>query len=170
VTRNPLADLTPAQREALAARQTDPRARALVLGVAAPAKPRRVAATGIVAAVSVEADGAVVVRLDGLRLSGPNGWRGMAAHMAEKTRQGNALDAALRGVAPPAGSRWLVTFTREGLRLLDDDNLAGAFKRARDHVAAWLGTGDAPSAPVAWRYEQRRAKAYAVGVRVEAVK
>jgi hypothetical protein len=60
-----------------------------------------------------------------------------------------------------------VTFTREGLRSLDDDNLAAAFKRVRDHVAAWLGTGDAPDAPVAWRYAQRRAKAYAVEVRVE---
>lgn len=36
-----------------------------------------------------------------------------------------------------------------------------------DAVGEWLGTGDAPDAPVEWRYEQRRAKAYAVEVRVE---
>lgn len=171
MTRNPLAALTPSQRRALASRQTDPRARALVLGAPSERRPaKRRAASPVVPSARVEAGGAVVLRLDGLRLSGPNGWRGMAAHMAEKTRQGNALDAALRSVSSPAGSRWLVTFTREGLRLLDDDNLAAACKRARDHVAAWLGTGDAPSAPVAWRYEQQRAKAYAVEVRVEAVK
>lgn len=133
----------------------------------APARPRRVAATHVVPSTRVEASGAVVLRLDGLRLDGPNGWRGMAAHMRAKREQGAAVDAALRGVAPPKGARWLVTFTREGVRMLDDDNLAAAFKRARDHVAAWLGTGDAPDAPVAWRYEQRRAAGYAVAVQVE---
>jgi hypothetical protein len=91
----------------------------------------------------------------------------MAAHMAAKRSQGDAADDALRRVAPPKGERWTVTFTREGMRALDDDNLAAAFKRVRDHVAAWLGTGDAPDAPVAWRYAQRRTKTYAVEVRVE---
>lgn len=136
-------------------------------GARAPARPRRVAATPVVTSARVEASGAVVARVDGLRLAGPNGWRGMTAHMAAKHSQGDATDDALRRVVPPRGERWTVTFTREGLRLLDDDNLAAAFKRVRDHVAAWLGTGDAPDAPVTWRYAQRRAKAYAVEVRVE---
>ena len=136
----------------------------------APARGRRVAATPVVPSARVEASGAVVLRLDGLRLNGPNGWRGMAAHMAAKRSQGDAVDDALRRVAPPKGEQWAVTFTREGLRALDDDNLAAAFKRVRDHVAAWLGTGDAPDAPVAWRYAQRRAKTYAVEVRVESAK
>lgn len=170
---DPLAALTPAQREALAARQADPRARALILGARGPARPlpaSRRATSLVVPSARVEADGAVVLRLDGLRLNGPNGWRGMAAHMKAKREQGDAVDAALRRVSPPDGARWAVTFTREGVRLLDDDNLAAAFKRVRDHVAAWLGTGDAPDAPVAWRYEQRRAKGYAVEVRVEVAK
>jgi len=90
-----------------------------------------------------------------------------------RKRERRLVLRALAGVAPPprgAVARWVVTLTRDAAKAMDTDNLAGAFKRARDHVAAWLGTGDAPSAPVAWRYEQRRAKAYAVGVRVEAVK
>lgn len=49
-----------------------------------------------------------------------------------------------------------VTFTRVGPALLDDDNLAGAFKAIRDEVAKWFGVDDGPSGPITWRYEQRR--------------
>ena len=38
---------------------------------------------------------------------------------------------------------------------------------ARDAVAAALGVDDGPRGPVTWRYAQRRAKTYAVEVRVE---
>lgn len=48
----------------------------------------------------------------------------------------------------------IVTFTRYGPRLLDSDNLAGAFKAVRDAVATWLGCGDSPSDPVTWEYQQ----------------
>jgi hypothetical protein len=78
---------------------------------------------------------------------------------------------ALASVKPPAGARWVVTMTREGLGTLDVEcGLNASLKHVRDAVGEWLGTGDAPSAPVAWRYEQQRAKAYAVSVRVEAVR
>lgn len=163
MTRRPALTLSPA----LLALQP-PAVRAAL--AAKPCRAPRPAAAPVVPSARVEPDGAVTLRLDGLRLNGPNGWRGMAAHMQAKREQGDAVDAALRRVSPPDGARWAVTFTREGVRLLDDDNLAAAFKRVRDHVAAWLGTGDAPDAPVAWRYAQRRAKGYAVEVRVEVAK
>jgi len=78
------------------------------------------------------------------------------------------VSAALAGIAPPAGP-WRVTLTREGRGTMDDDGLASAGKAVRDAVAAWLGVGDSPAAPVAWHYCQRRARGYAVTVRVEAL-
>jgi hypothetical protein len=42
----------------------------------------------------------------------------------------------------PAGWRWLVTFTRFGALLMDDDNLVSAFKEHRDCVADILGLKD----------------------------
>ena len=51
-------------------------------------------------------------------------------------------------------------------RMLDDDNLAGAFKSIRDEVAAFFGVDDGPKGPIAWRYEQRKGepKQYAVHI------
>lgn len=145
-------------------------------GARAPAKPRRAPrAAPVVPSASVGADGAVTLRLDGLRLVSPlNGshghWSASAKRRAAERRH---VDAAVRIVpsrplfALLDAGRWVVTITREGVGQLDGDNLAGAAKAVRDAVAAALGCGDAPSAPVAWRYEQRRAKGYAVTVRVE---
>ena len=76
--------------------------------------------------------------------------------------------AALAGVEAPPGP-WRVTITRDGRGTMDDDGLAAAGKAVRDAVAAWLGVDDSPAAPVAWHYCQRRAKGYAVTVRVEAM-
>jgi len=90
-----------------------------------------------------------------------------------RKRERRLVLRALAGVAPPprgAVARWVVTLTRDAAKAMDTDNLAGAFKACRDAVGEWLGTGDAPSAPVAWRYEQRRARGYAVTVRVEVAK
>lgn len=50
----------------------------------------------------------------------------------------------------------VVTFERIGPRDLDDDNLPSAFKYIRDTIAAHYGTHDGPSAPISWRYSQRR--------------
>ncbi len=171
MTRDPLADLTPAQRSALAAAQRDPRARALVLGVAAPARPRpasRRAAPPVATSARVEAGGAVVLRLDGLRLVNvANAREHWSARKRRVTREHAAVAAALRGARLPAGPRWRVTITREGRGLLDDDGLAIAGKGVRDALAAALGVDDGPTGPVTWRYAQRRAKGYAVEVRVE---
>ena len=171
MTRSPLAALTPSQRAALRARQTDPRAVAL-LDARAPAAPRpapRRATPAVATSARVEADGAVVARCDGLRVTNPNNnrrhWRPVARE-ARATKA--AVHRALAAVAPPSGARWVVTMTREGRGVLDEEcGLNASLKHVRDAVGEWLGTGDAPAAPVAWRYAQRRAKAYAVEVRVE---
>jgi hypothetical protein len=134
----------------------------------APARPRRVAATPVVPSARVEASGAVVLRLDGLRLVNvANAREHWSTRKRRVTREHAAVNAALRGVRLPAGPRWTVTITREGRGLLDDDGLAIAGKGVRDAVAAALGVDDGPRGPVTWLYAQRRAKAYAVEVRVE---
>jgi hypothetical protein len=74
----------------------------------------------------------------------------------QKARQrrltGLYLRSALGGGthSPPR----VVTLTRVGKRLLDDDNLASAFKSVRDEVAAFFGVSDAPGGPICWKYEQ----------------
>lgn len=138
------------------------------LAVARSPKP---VAIGVLVSSRVEADGAVVARCENLRVNNPCNTRRHWRTVAREAREAKAAVArSLATKKPPAGARWVVTLTREGRGVLDDDNLAAALKHARDAVAAWLGTGDAPSAPVAWRYEQRRAKGYAVTVRVEVAK
>ena len=56
----------------------------------------------------------------------------------------------------PMPSGLTCTLVRVAPRMLDDDNLAGAFKAVRDGVAAFFGVDDGPKGPIAWRYEQRR--------------
>lgn len=58
------------------------------------------------------------------------------------------------------------TLARIAPRMLDDDNLAGAFKAVRDEVASFFGVDDGPKGPIAWRYEQRKGepKQYAVQI------
>lgn len=61
----------------------------------------------------------------------------------------------------------IVTFTRVGVRLLDDDNLAAALKGPRDQIAAELAVSDAPNGPITWVYRQRRGpKPHAVEVEI----
>lgn len=45
-----------------------------------------------------------------------------------------------------------VTLMRYGVRLLDDDNLAGAFKAVRDGIADALGVNDGK---IPWHYDQQ---------------
>jgi len=60
----------------------------------------------------------------------------------------------------------VVTLTRIGKRLLDDDNLRGACKSVRDGVADFLGVNDADPR-VEWKYDQEKGE-YAVRIRIEA--
>jgi len=63
----------------------------------------------------------------------------------------------------------VVLLTRVAPRRLDDDNLRGAFKAARDAVAAVLGVDDGDPR-VRWAYDQRRegVGVYAVEVAIAA--
>jgi hypothetical protein len=63
----------------------------------------------------------------------------------------------------------VVTLTRYGKRLLDDDNLAGSFKAIRDEVALGLGRDDNPGSGISWVYRQEKSKDYLIKILVEAV-
>src|SRR5688572_19002076 len=71
---------------------------------------------------------------------------------------------------PPRLDPWprpfLVTLTRIGPRVLDDDNLASGFKQVRDSIAGILGIDDG-SAEIRFLYKQERGKAREYAVRVE---
>lgn len=59
-----------------------------------------------------------------------------------------------------------ITLTRIGVRKLDDDNLASAFKAVRDSVADWLRIDDG-SESLRWKYAQRKGKPCAVEIVIE---
>lgn len=48
-----------------------------------------------------------------------------------------------------------ITFTRYSCQILDDDNLAGAFKFCRDVIASEIGVDDG-SSEITWLYRQER--------------
>lgn len=60
----------------------------------------------------------------------------------------------------------VVTFCRIAPRLLDDDNLARAFKAVRDTVARVYAVDDGPKGPITWRYAQRKG-AYGIEIGLE---
>lgn len=61
----------------------------------------------------------------------------------------------------------VVTLTRLGKRLLDDDNLPAACAAVRDQLAVMLGVTDGPNDKrVSWKYDQLVGD-YAVDVRIE---
>jgi hypothetical protein len=59
-----------------------------------------------------------------------------------------------------------VTMTRIGFGTLDDDNLASAFKAARDGVADWLGVDDGDPR-ITWIRQQQKGKRGEYGLWVE---
>ncbi len=59
-----------------------------------------------------------------------------------------------------------IRLTRVGPRLLDEDNLASAFKHIRDGIAWACCVDDGPTGPITWRYEQRKGP-YAIEARYE---
>lgn len=62
-----------------------------------------------------------------------------------------------------------VTMTRIAPRVLDDDNLQGAFKYTRDEIARCLGLASDCGPEVVWCYAQERGppKTYAVRITLE---
>lgn len=63
-----------------------------------------------------------------------------------------------------------VTLTRIGPRLLDSDNLQGAFKAVRDEVAAAIGQDDGnPSYEWAYKQVRGKPKQYAIVIEIEQI-
>jgi hypothetical protein len=60
----------------------------------------------------------------------------------------------------------VVKLTRVAPRQLDDDNLRGSLKAARDGVADWLGVPD-NDPRIRWDYAQEKGKPKTYAVRVE---
>lgn len=92
-------------------------------------------------------------------------WRVRAKRAKEqRTAAAWAMSLYARHVELPC----TVTLTRISPGLLDDDNLASAFKHVRDGIADALNIDDR-SPLIAWRYQQQRGKRgmYAVCVQVE---
>lgn len=112
--------------------------------------------------------GRVEVRLDEVRLVAEvNDRQHWTARSLRARRQHEAVRDALVGMLVPAGP-WVVTITRESPGMPDSDNVTGSAKHVRDAVAAWLGTGDAPTAPVRWVTQHvRRPRGHAVVIAIE---
>jgi hypothetical protein len=101
-------------------------------------------------------------------------WRKRAARAKE---QRFAVDACLRTTLGPNHGPVLmecfveleVLLTRVSPRELDDDNLRGALKAARDSVAQYLGLKSDRDKRVSWAYAQERGakREYAVEIRME---
>ncbi len=66
----------------------------------------------------------------------------------------------------------IIIFTRIAFQLMDDDNLAGAFKAVRDGVCDALDMNDGPKSGLTFRYTQEQGppKTYAVRVCIEATR
>lgn len=88
-------------------------------------------------------------------------------HWAARAKRAKAQRWAAFCYVPTHPLPCVVTLTRIGPRLLDDDNLRGALKAVRDGIADRLGVDDADPR-VEWRYAQRRGepRQYAVDVAI----
>ena len=143
--------------------KTDPVTAAKCLALAGQAPAKRVYAVHTPPAVllTVWVPGLVPVSRANVRTH----W---AVTMRREREYAAMLWAVLRRLA---GIQWQypvsVTFHRVGAKVLDDDNLAGAYKKVRDTVAEWLGIDDGDTAKVSWGYTQEAAKTRALhGTRV----
>jgi len=67
-----------------------------------------------------------------------------------------------KDILPP----FSVTLTRIGKRLLDGDNLQGAFKATRDGIADALKVNDGDVRMVEWKYAQEVRDYYAVKIEI----
>lgn len=115
----------------------------------------------------------ITIPIDGMKLGAALNARVHWTRRAARAKRERAVVAvALRSQWFPdvetASPPTTCTLARIAPRMLDDDNLAGAFKSIRDEVAAFFGVDDGPRGPIAWRYEQRREapKQYAVEIRL----
>ena len=97
----------------------------------------------------------LTVRVPGLSVVSEANRRGHWTARAKRAKCQRSGRAGRARRVPGAGPSVTVTLTRIGGRRMDDDNLAGAFKAARDAVASWLGVDDGDAAAVRWVYRQR---------------
>lgn len=97
------------------------------------------------------------IHIPGLRLSSRSNARVHWRQRAREDKQTHAIVGGylMQAVPPLSPCPRDVTLIRHGVRLLDDDNLAGSCKAARDAVARWFGADDGPKGPIAWRYAQQ---------------
>ena len=98
-------------------------------------------------------------------------WRRRAARVAfEKARTRTFLGQQWPLRRSPGDLPLLVTLTRvsPASKLPDDDNVVAGLKAVRDAIGEWLGCGDAPDAPVSWRYRAERGE-WAVRITIEEV-
>lgn len=98
-----------------------------------------------------------VYRFDIKTISEANGREHWAAKHKRKKKQQADFAALWRMHRPKITLPATITFTRYSCKLLDADNLAGAFKHVQDQLARELGIDDGSDA-VRWRYEQERIK------------
>lgn len=91
-----------------------------------------------------------------------------AVALAMKTRRAALLEMY---AALARGHELHIILLRVSARLLDDDNLGGAFKAVRDEVAKQLGAHDGPKGPLRFetKQEQLSGKGGLVIVRIEPI-
>jgi hypothetical protein len=110
----------------------------------------------------------ITIPIEGMKLGAALNARVHWTKRAARAKKERAIVAAALRHHPFAAAQPPTTCTliRIAPRMLDDDNLAGAFKSIRDEVAAFFGVDDGPKGPISWRYEQRKSapKQYAVHI------
>jgi hypothetical protein len=90
------------------------------------------------------------------------------AKIQRKTAIKQAVSAALlrlQVATSPPTPPFRVLLHRMGKQLLDDDNLAHAFKAVRDSVAEWLRVDDGDTARITFAYSQVKSKT--VGIQID---
>ena len=120
---------------------------------------------------SVSAPGLLVRLPIRVRSEGNQREHHFAVHERKKRQKGSTklVFGAHLAQRPDLKPPFVVTLTRVGLRTMDDDNVAFAFKAIRDQIAECLGIDDGDVARLRFRYGQRLAKEYAVEILVESL-
>jgi hypothetical protein len=97
------------------------------------------------------------MRFDIKTVSEANSREHWAKRNKRKTAQQSEFHVLWRSYRPKVELPAVVTFTRHSCKVLDDDNLRGAFKGIRDQLAKEIGVDDG-SESVRFEYKQVRIK------------
>jgi hypothetical protein len=104
-----------------------------------------------------------------VRLRNPlnNSHRDWHGPWRERKTARTAVEMACLAAKLPTGTPCIVTLTRYGVGVMDDDNLRAALKPARDAVATdYIGIKD-NDPRIEWVYRQAKAPKGCFGVRIE---